>query len=166
MKLKWVERKRIRLENHLARIRQDIRDDVAANYACSPVNHDLGDATSPSSNYSDSNDWWINTSGSNWCVTNVSIFYWLFTRLNMFTQITYFNFVLIRLIICRIVDRRCIFIFPRRLIFIYMRHIIGVTFMPFFVFSFKSLIAGLSLSLFIVLSLSTFELIRLFVGCS
>ena len=43
-------RGRIGPENHLARICQDIRDDVAANYACSPVNHALGDATSPSSN--------------------------------------------------------------------------------------------------------------------
>ena len=68
-----VDRKRIAVENHLARIRQDIRDNVAAKYACSPANHALGDATSPSSNDSDSNDGWIYTSGSNWCVVNVSI---------------------------------------------------------------------------------------------
>ena len=53
--LKWVERKRICPENHLTRICQDVRDDVADNYACSPVNRALGDDTSPSSNYSDSN---------------------------------------------------------------------------------------------------------------
>ena len=53
---KQVERKRIGLENHLARICQDIRDNVTANYACPPINHALGDATSPSSNDSDSND--------------------------------------------------------------------------------------------------------------
>ena len=36
LRLKRVERKRIALENHLARICQDIRDDVAANYASPP----------------------------------------------------------------------------------------------------------------------------------
>ena len=60
-----VKRKRIDLENHLSRTRQDIRDDVAANYAYSPVNHALGDAMSPTSNDSDSNDGLIDTSGSN-----------------------------------------------------------------------------------------------------
>ena len=65
LRLKWVERKRIPLENHLVRIRQDIRDDVADNDTCSLVNHAMGDATSPSSNDSDSNDVWIDTSGSN-----------------------------------------------------------------------------------------------------
>ena len=65
LRLKRVERKRIALENHLARIRQDIRDDIAANSACSPVNNSLGDATYPLSNYSNSNEGWINTSGSN-----------------------------------------------------------------------------------------------------
>ena len=64
LRLKRAERKHIGLENHLARIRQDIRDDVAANYACSPVNHALGDATSPSSNDSDSNDVWLDTDDS------------------------------------------------------------------------------------------------------
>ena len=56
LRLKRVERKRIALENHLARICQDIRDDVAANYACSLANHALDDATFPSSNDSDSGD--------------------------------------------------------------------------------------------------------------
>ena len=65
LKLKRVERKHIALENHLSRIRQDIRYDVADNYAWSLVNHALGYATSPSSNDSDSNDGWIDTIGSN-----------------------------------------------------------------------------------------------------
>ena len=42
LRLKRVESKCIALENYLARIRQDIRDDIAANYACSPVNYALG----------------------------------------------------------------------------------------------------------------------------
>ena len=45
LRLKWVERKRIRLENHLVRIRQEILDNISAGYTCSPVNHALGDAT-------------------------------------------------------------------------------------------------------------------------
>ena len=65
LRLKMVERKCIVLEHNLARILQDIRDDAAFEYACSPVNNALGDATSPLSNYSDSNDGWIDTSGSN-----------------------------------------------------------------------------------------------------
>ena len=56
LRLERVKRKLIALENHLARICQDIRDDVAANYACSPANHALSDATFPSSNDSDSGD--------------------------------------------------------------------------------------------------------------
>ena len=114
-----------------------IRDSVAFDYACSPVNRALGDATSPSFNDSNSNDGWIDTSGSNWCATNVGICDWLFPRLNFLIRITYFIFVLIRIMICRIVDRRCIFIFPRRLIFIYLSHIIDVMFMPWFLFSFQ-----------------------------
>ena len=51
-------------ENHFSRIRQDIRVDVL-NCACSPANNALDDATSPSSNDSESNDGWIDTSGSN-----------------------------------------------------------------------------------------------------
>ena len=76
-------------------------DDVAANYASSPVNHDLGDASpansprSPSSNDSDSGDDLIATSSSNWYVMNASICDSLFTRLKVFIQITYFIFVLI-----------------------------------------------------------------------
>ena len=56
LRLQRVARKRIDLENHLARIRQDMRDDVAANYAYSLTNHALGDATPPSSNDSKSGD--------------------------------------------------------------------------------------------------------------
>ena len=72
-----------------------MRDDVAANDASSPVNHALGDASptniprSPSSNDSESGDDWVHISGSNWYVMNMSIFDWLFTRLNLFTQITF-----------------------------------------------------------------------------
>ena len=65
LRIKRVERKRIGLENHLARIIQDIHDDVSFEYACSPDNHALGDATSPPFNDSDSNDGWIDTGGSN-----------------------------------------------------------------------------------------------------
>ena len=36
LRIKWVERKRIRLEKNLTRIREDIRDDVLNN-ACSPL---------------------------------------------------------------------------------------------------------------------------------
>ena len=59
------------LEDHLARVRQDMHDDVAANYASYPVNHSLGDAfpanspRPPSSNDSDSGDDLIDTIGSN-----------------------------------------------------------------------------------------------------
>ena len=56
LRLKWVEGKHVALEDNLARVRQDMRDDVAANYAYSPVNHGFGDATSPSSNDSDFGD--------------------------------------------------------------------------------------------------------------
>ena len=54
-------------ETHFARICQDIRDNIL-NYAVGdffPTNHDFGDAKSPLSNDSDSNDVWIDTSGSN-----------------------------------------------------------------------------------------------------
>ena len=57
-----VERKRVALDNHLARIRQDMCDDIAVNYACSPMNYALGDASpansprSPFFNDSDSGD--------------------------------------------------------------------------------------------------------------
>ena len=39
LRLKWVEEKQVSLEDHLTRVRQDMRDDVAAKYASSPVNH-------------------------------------------------------------------------------------------------------------------------------
>ena len=45
LRLKWVEGKRVALQDHLARVRQDMCDDVAANYASSPVNHALGNAS-------------------------------------------------------------------------------------------------------------------------
>ena len=62
-------KKRLRLEkvdrkDDLARICQDIHDDVLNN-ACSPANHTLGDATSPSSNDFDSNVGWLDTGSSN-----------------------------------------------------------------------------------------------------
>ena len=59
------ERKHIGIENHLARIRQDIREDVVFDYACSPVTHALVDSTSPLSNDSDSNGGWLDTYDSN-----------------------------------------------------------------------------------------------------
>ena len=55
LRLKRIELKRIRFEDLLARIHQDVRDDVAAN-VCSPVNNALGDALS---NDSDSDDGWL-----------------------------------------------------------------------------------------------------------
>ena len=70
MRLKWVEGKRVAPEDHLARVRKDICDDVAANYDPPPVNNDLGDASpansprSPLSNYSNSGDNWVQISGS------------------------------------------------------------------------------------------------------
>ena len=56
LRLKRIEVKRIRLEDCLARIRQDVLDNVASN-ACVPVNNVLGDALS---NDSDSDDGWLN----------------------------------------------------------------------------------------------------------
>ena len=56
LRLKRAEKLKIALENYFARIFQDICDDVASNYACSPLNHDICDATSPLSNDSDSCD--------------------------------------------------------------------------------------------------------------
>ena len=50
--LKWIELKRIRFEEFLARIRQNVRDDVAANVRA-PVNNALGDALSNDSNSDD-----------------------------------------------------------------------------------------------------------------
>ena len=55
LRLKRIELKRIRFEELLARIRQDVRDDVSAN-VCSPVNNALGDALS---NDSDSDEGWL-----------------------------------------------------------------------------------------------------------
>ena len=43
--LKWVEGKRVALEDHFARVRQDMHDDVAANGAFPPVNNALGDVS-------------------------------------------------------------------------------------------------------------------------
>ena len=50
--LKLIELKRIHVEEYLDRIRQDVRDKVAANFR-SPINNALGDALS---NDSDSED--------------------------------------------------------------------------------------------------------------
>ena len=55
LRLKRIELKRIRVEEYLARVRQYIRDEVAANVR-SPVNNALGDALS---NDSDSDDIWL-----------------------------------------------------------------------------------------------------------
>ena len=57
LRLKRIELKRIRVEEYLARICQDVSDKVALN-VCSPVNNALGDALS---NDSDSNDGWLDT---------------------------------------------------------------------------------------------------------
>ena len=57
LRLKRIELKRIRVEEYLARIRQDVSDEVAANVRV-PVNNALGDALS---NDSDSDDGWIDT---------------------------------------------------------------------------------------------------------
>ena len=45
LRLKWVESKRVTLECHLAIVRRDMRDDVAANYTFPPLNNALGDAS-------------------------------------------------------------------------------------------------------------------------
>ena len=72
-----------------------MRDEVASNYASSPMNNALGGASpansprSPLSNESDSDDGWIDIGASNLCVMNVSIFDWIFTCLNHFIRITY-----------------------------------------------------------------------------
>ena len=56
LRLKQIELKLIRFEELLARIRQDVRDDVAANIRAL-VNNALGDALY---NDSDSDDGWLN----------------------------------------------------------------------------------------------------------
>ena len=56
LRLNRIELKRIRVKEYLARIRQDVSDEVAAN-VLSPVNNALGDALS---NYSNSDDGWLN----------------------------------------------------------------------------------------------------------
>ena len=43
--LKWVERKRVAFERHLVRVRQDMSDDVTANYAFPSLNDALGMAS-------------------------------------------------------------------------------------------------------------------------
>ena len=57
LRLKHIELKRIRSEELLDRIRQDVRDNVVDN-ACYPANHALGEALY---NDSDSNDGWLST---------------------------------------------------------------------------------------------------------
>ena len=65
-----VKGKRVALEGHLARVRQDMRDDVAENYTPSLLNNALGDASpansprSSLSNDSDSCEDWVHISGS------------------------------------------------------------------------------------------------------
>ena len=61
LRQKQIELKRIRFEELLARILQDVRDDVVDN-VFSPANHALGDALS---NDSDSDDRWLDTYDSN-----------------------------------------------------------------------------------------------------
>ena len=55
LRLKRIELKHIRVEEYLARIRQDVSDEVDANVRA-PVNNALGDALS---NDSDSDDGWL-----------------------------------------------------------------------------------------------------------
>ena len=61
LRLKCIELKRIRVEEYLTRVCQDIRDKVAAN-VCAPVNNSLGDALSD--DY-DSDGGWLDISDSN-----------------------------------------------------------------------------------------------------
>ena len=59
LRLKWVERKRVAFERHLARVRQDMSDDVAENYTFPPLNNALGmasPANSPRSSLSNDTD--------------------------------------------------------------------------------------------------------------
>ena len=60
LRLKRIESRRIRVEELLDRIRQDIRDKVRANI-CVPVRNELGDALS---GYSNSGDGWLERSDS------------------------------------------------------------------------------------------------------
>ena len=70
LSLKWVKSKRVAPECHLARVHQDMRDSVAANYTLPPFNNALGDASpansprSSLSNDSDSVEDWVHISGS------------------------------------------------------------------------------------------------------
>ena len=64
--LSVAKTKRVAIEGHLARVRQDMCDDVAANYTPPPpLNNALGDASpansprSSLSNDSDSGDDWV-----------------------------------------------------------------------------------------------------------
>ena len=63
--------KQVALEDHLARVFQDMRDDVAANYTFPPVNNALGDASPANSHIpplsidSESGDDWVHIIGSN-----------------------------------------------------------------------------------------------------
>ena len=61
IRLKRIELKHIRFKELLARIRQDVRDEVVEN-VCSPANYALGDALS---NDFDSNEGWLDTHDSN-----------------------------------------------------------------------------------------------------
>ena len=70
LRLRWVERKIVALEGHLARVHQDMRDDVAANYNPPPLNNALGyasPANSPRSSLSNDSVYfedWVHISGS------------------------------------------------------------------------------------------------------
>ena len=64
------QNRQVALEGHLTRVRQDMLDDVAANYTFPSMNNALGDASpanSPRSYLSndyDSSDNWVHISGS------------------------------------------------------------------------------------------------------
>ena len=68
--IKWVKRKRVAFDRHLAILCQDMSDDVAANYTFPPLNNALGvafPANSPRSSLSndtDSCDNWVHVGGS------------------------------------------------------------------------------------------------------
>ena len=70
LRLKWVEGKQVALEGYLARVPQDMCDDVAANYYFPPMNNYFGYASpanshrSSLSNDSNSIDNWVHISGS------------------------------------------------------------------------------------------------------
>ena len=71
LRLKWVERKRVAFERQLARVRQDMSDDVTANYVFPFLNYALGmDSLANSPRSSLSND---TKSCDDWVHVGVSI---------------------------------------------------------------------------------------------